>query len=74
MLRVVPLKLEIPLQYFPEFTKVNQVEAGKEYCYITVTVAEIEPYKPTAIIGVDRNTKGHIAVCANLSSGKVLKL
>lgn len=74
VLRLVPLWLEVDISYLPKFTKVNQVEVSDTYCFISISVDVAEPYQPTTIIGVDRNTNGHIAVCWNLSSGKVLKL
>lgn len=73
-LRIVPLKLEVSLDYFPSFTKVNQIEIDSKYFYITVSVVEPDPFDAQTVIGIDRNTKWHIAVCADLSSWKVVKL
>lgn len=74
VLRIVPLKLEVSLDYFPSFIKVNQVEIDSKYFYITVSVVESDPFNAQTVIGIDRNTKWHIAVCADLSSWKVVKL
>lgn len=74
ILRIIPLWLEVDISYLPKFTKVNQVELSDIYCFISVSVDVAEPYQPKTIIGVDRNTNKHIAVCWDLSSGKVLKL
>ena len=73
-IRLVPLKLILDTSYLPKFTKVNQVELDATYAYISVTVCEKESYQPKSFVGLDRNTNGHVAVCANLSSGRVLKL
>lgn len=59
---------------FPDFEKINQIEIGKEYAYISVTIPDIETKKVENYIGVDRNTTGHIAVVANPETGKIWKL
>jgi putative transposase len=68
--------LKLSLNYgFPDnFEKVNQIEIGKEYAYVAVSIPEPEPARPESWIGVDRNTTGHIAVVADPETGKVLKL
>jgi transposase len=66
--------LDVDISYLPKFSKVNQVEVSDIYCFISVSIDVVEPYQPITVIGVDRNTNGHIAVCSNLSTGKVLKL
>jgi putative transposase len=60
--------------FIPSFEKVNQVEIGTEYAYISVSVKEPVVFKPKTIIGVDRNTTGHVLVASNINTGKVLKL
>ena len=46
--------LKCAFQYrFPSFEKVNQIEIGKEYAYVTVTVKEQEPIKTEKYLGVD---------------------
>ena len=67
------LKLVLDNQ-FPDFEKINQIEIGKEYACVSVTVPEEVPQKPINYIGVDRNTTGHIAVAANPKTGKIWKL
>jgi putative transposase len=60
--------LKCSFQYrFPSFEKVNQIEIGKEYLYVTVTVKEQEPIKTEKYLGVDLNATGH-------ETGKVWKL
>ena len=71
-IRIVPLKLSLPYQ-FPDFQKVNQIELDKEYAYVSCTVAEQPEMIPQCFIGVDRNTTGHVAVTANLDTGKIEK-
>lgn len=67
--------LKLTLKTFiPDFEKVNQIEIGKEFAFVSVSVKEQEQYTPTSIIGVDRNTTGHVLVASNLNTGKVLKL
>jgi putative transposase len=67
------LKLKLT-PILPDFEKVNQVEIGKEFAFISVSIKEPEQYQPTSIIGVDRNTNKHVLVASNISTGKVLKL
>ena len=68
------LKLELFISFGQTFEKINQIEIGKEYAFVSVTVKEPEKYLPTTIIGVDRNTNKHVLVAANIDTGKVLKL
>ncbi len=68
------LKLSLKYDFPDNFEKVNQIEIGKEYAYVSVSIPEPETVKPEAWIGVDRNTTGHIAVVADPETGKVLKL
>ena len=56
-----------------DFTKINQIELDNEYAYVSVNVKEEPQITPTAWIGVDRNTTGHIAVAGNPTTGKVWK-
>lgn len=58
----------------PTFTKVNQVELSKKFAFVSVEVAEALVFSPTGYVGLDRNATSHIAVLANPSTGKVLKL
>lgn len=67
------LKLVLDYQ-FPDFEKINQIEIGKEYACVSVTIPDIELQKVNNYIGVDRNVVGHIAVAANPATGKVWKL
>jgi putative transposase len=67
--------LKLTLQYvFSGFTKINQIEVGKEYATVSVTVPENEQIQPTSWLGVDRNTTGHCCVVSNPKTGKTLKL
>lgn len=68
------LKLGLDI-YFPKgYEKINQIELGEEFAYISVSYKEEPQYEPTCLIGVDRNTTHHIVVASNINSGKVLKL
>jgi putative transposase len=73
IITIVPLKLTLNYQ-FPDFEKINQIEIDKEFAYISCTVKEESGMIPSAFIGVDRNTTGHIAVLANPDTGKIEKL
>jgi len=68
------LKLSLRYEFPNDFEKVNQIEVGEEYAYVSVSIPEPEIVKPEAWLGVDRNTTGHIAVVSDPDSGKVLKL
>jgi len=68
------LKLSLRYDFPDNFEKVNQIEIGSEYAYVSVSVPEPEQIKAEKWIGVDRNTVGHIAVVADPESGKVIKL
>jgi len=68
------LNLKMPIRFGQRFDEINQIEIGKEYAFVSVTVKEPEKYSPTSIIGVDRNTSKHVLVAANINTGKVLKL
>jgi putative transposase len=67
--------LKRSFQYrFPSFEKVNQIEIGTEYVYVTVTLKEQEPIKTEKYLGVDLNATGHVAVVSNHETGRVWKL
>ena len=66
------LKLHLDNMIPVDFEKINHMEIDETYAYISVTVpekAEMIPYE--TIIGVDRNTTGHIVVTANINTGQV---
>lgn len=73
-LRIPCLKLVLPITFPSHFEKVNQVEVGDIYAYISVAFKEPVPYESKQVIGVDRNSTRHIVVASNISTGKVLKL
>jgi len=68
------LKLTLPIFFNPVFEKINQIEIGKEFACISVSIKEPKEYKPKTIMGVDRNTNKHVIVASNINTGKVLKL
>jgi len=67
------LKLSLEIWFDRNFEKINQIELGKEYAYISVSYQAKELIKPETFIGIDRNTTHHTLVASNLN-GKVLKL
>lgn len=66
--------LKLALVLDKEFCSINQIEIGKEYAFISVTVEENEQIKTKKAIGVDLNTTGHCAVIGIPETGKVKKL
>jgi len=68
------LKLELPIFFSQPFEKINQIEIGKEFAFISVSVKEPKAYVPENIIEVDRNTNKHVLIASNINNGKVLKL
>ncbi|MBI3412682.1 MAG: IS200/IS605 family element transposase accessory protein TnpB [Candidatus Aenigmarchaeota archaeon] len=68
------LKLWLDVWFDKEFKKINQIEIGDVYAYISVNYDEPKTYTPETVIGVDRNSTGHILVASNINTGKVLKL
>ncbi len=68
------LKLLLPVNFDSSFEKINQIELDETYAYISCTYKESPQQKSQQIIGVDRNTTGHVLVASNISTGKVLKL
>ena len=67
------LKLRLDITHLPAFEKINQVEVGKEYAYVTVTIEEPPLREVENYIGIDLNSTGHIAVAGMPSTGKVHK-
>lgn len=68
------LKLSLEIWFDKNFEKINQIEIGKEYAYISVSYKEPELIKPETFIGVDRNTTHHVLVASDIKNGKILKL
>ena len=68
------LKLTLPLTIPVGFTKINQIEIGTTYAYISATYPDNKEIKPKNYFGVDLNTTKHVVVAANTTTGKVLKL
>jgi len=74
IIKIPCLKLELPIFFSQPFDKINQIEIGKEFAFISVSVKEPKPHVPETIMGVDRNTDKHVLVASNINTGKVLKL
>lgn len=61
--------------YFPKnFKKINQIEIGNVFAYVSVSYEDGKVIKHESVFGIDRNTKGHCLVACNPVTGKVLKL
>ena len=70
-IRIPCLKATIP---FTTKDPIQYLELSRDKLYIIVHVEEALIYKAETAIGVDLNSTGHIAVAANISTGKVQKL
>jgi putative transposase len=72
LIRIACLELKL-CYHFSGFEKVNQIEIDKEYAYVSVTIPESQNNNQ-GVIGIDLNTRGHIAVVSNPETGKLWKL
>jgi putative transposase len=71
---IVPcLKLKFSYQFPNSFEKVNQIEIGHEYIYVSVTLKDLPQIDTDRFIGVDLNATGHCAVVAD-PEGRVYML
>lgn len=68
------LKLLLNYHFPSNFTKISQIEIDSIYAYVAVVFPDDELKSSEHYVGVDRNTKGHIAVVADPESGKIWKL
>lgn len=68
------LRLELTHFINRPFSKVNQVELGPEFAYISVTVQELPEATTERTLGIDCNATGHCVVASCPETGTVLKL
>lgn len=68
------LKLSLAIWFQQPFIKINQIEIGKEFAYISVSYPDAPKIKEINTIGIDRNTTHHTIVASCLETGKILKL
>ncbi len=68
------LKFRFEYLFPNNFSKINQIEMGEEYVYVSVTIQERELIPTNKYIGIDLNTTGHIAVLSNPENGKIIKM
>lgn len=73
-IKIVPLQLELKIDYFPVFEKIHQVEISDTEIFISYSVREDELKIVDIYVGVDLNATGHICVAANPATGLVLKM
>ena len=60
---------------FPnDFEKINQIEIGCKYIYVSVTIPDLPQIETNKFIGVDLNATGHCAVVAVPEISKVYML
>jgi len=64
------LKLWLDIYFDKKFEKINQVEIGKEFAYISVSYKEPKPISAKTSIGVDLNTTKHILVASDIEMEK----
>ncbi len=64
------MKLLLNYHFSNDFDKISQIEIDNIYAYVAVVFPKEESKSSEHYIGVDRNTRGHIAVVADLESGK----
>ena len=74
VIRIPSLGIEFRYQFRNDFIKINQIEISKQYIYVSCCFTEAPKSLPGGAIGVDLNATGHLAVVADPSRGKVLKL
>lgn len=68
------LKHWLDIWFDKNFEKINQIEIGPQFAYISVNYKEPKSYEPESFVGVDRNTTKHTLVASNINTGKILKL
>ena len=73
-IRIPCLKLELNYLFPNDFEKINQIEIGREYAYISVTIPDLPQIETDKFIGVDLNATGHCAVVAVPETNKVFML
>jgi len=64
------LKLTSNYNFRNNFNKINQIELGKQYAHVNISIPE-KPMLAKVVIGLDRNTTRHIVVTATLQTRKV---
>lgn len=65
--------LKLTLNFHKHIKKINQIELGDQYAYISCTVECDSEILSKTHMGVDRNTTGNIATVAIKETGKVYK-
>lgn len=68
------LKLYLDIYFNKGFEKINQIEIGKEFAYISVSYQDSPKIPEVNTVGIDRNTTHHTLVASCLETGKILKL
>jgi putative transposase len=58
---------ELEYRFLNTFEKINQIEIGEEYAYVSINFKDKEPNLNIInnVIGIDLNTTGHVAVVSN---------
>lgn len=68
------LDLNVPFNFPREIVKINQVEVGKNWVYVSVTIQEPKVYETKDWVGVDRNATHHCAVMGDPQINQAYKL
>ena len=74
IISIPSIKFRFEYKFLNTFSKINQIEIGEDYVYVSVSIQEKEVIQTDKYIGVDLNTTGHIAVLANPITGKIIKI
>jgi transposase, IS605 OrfB family, central region len=72
---IIPcLKFNLNYLFPNDFEKINQIEFGYKYAYVSVTIPDSPQIETDKFIGVDLNATGHCAVVAVPETNKVYML
>lgn len=74
IVKVSCLKLSLQYQFKNDFTKINQIEIGSKFVYVSCTFEDKPMQKVSDFIGIDLNTTGHCCVIGIPKTGKIIKL
>jgi putative transposase len=73
-IKIACLKLEFSYRFRNDFSKINSIEISANRIFVSATFPEEKAIVVSGMLGVDRNATGHLAVAADATRGKVIKL
>lgn len=74
LVKIPCLRLSFQFKPHRQIIKINQIEIGDRFYYISCEVKENDDKEYQNHIGIDLNSTGHCLVAVNPQTGKVLKL